>query len=162
MKIKISLFILLALLGIVSSGIRAQSPSSPVPTINAPVFLKLDDAKWNKILPDLGDNSPEICILHIDPATHATQLLIRTPKAIHIRKHWHTANETHTMINGKAVLACDGKRAEIGPGGFNFMPAKMIHEAWLPADSLTFITVDGTWDVNWVEGPPTAADVHPN
>jgi hypothetical protein len=63
------------------------------------------------------------------------------------------------MIKGTAKLACDGKSAEIGPGGFNFMPAKMVHEAWLPADSLTFITVDGAWDINWVEGPPTAADL---
>ena len=63
------------------------------------------------------------------------------------------------MVKGTAVLACEGKRAEIGPGGFNFMPAKMVHEAWLPADSLTFITVDGAWDVNWVEGPPTTADL---
>jgi len=126
---------------------------------NGPIFQKLTDAKWDKILPDLGDDSPEICILHIDPVTHATQLLIRTSKAIHVRKHWHTANETHTMINGTAVLACDGKRAEIGPGGFNFMPAKMVHEAWLPANSLTFITVDSAWDVNWVEGPPTTVDL---
>jgi hypothetical protein len=162
MKNKTWPLILLALLGIVSSGIHAQSPSSPGPMINAPIFLKLDDVKWDKILPDLGDSSPEICILHIDPTTHSTQLLIRTPKAIHVRKHWHTANETHTMIKGTAVLACAGQRAEIGPGGFNFMPAKMVHEAWLPADSLTFITVDGAWDVNWVDGPPTVADLHPN
>ena len=62
-------------------------------------------------------------------------------------------------FSGKAVLACEGKRAELSPGGFNYMPAKMVHEAWLPANSLTFITVDGPWDVNWVEGPPTAADL---
>ena len=36
---------------------------------------------------------------------------------------------------------------------------KLIHEAWLLPDSLTFITVDDAWDVNWVEGPPTAADL---
>jgi hypothetical protein len=35
----------------------------------------------------------------------------------------------------------------------------MVHEAWLPAGALVFITVDGAWDVNWVEGPPTAADL---
>jgi hypothetical protein len=34
--------------------------------------------------------------------------------------------------------------------------AHQSHEAWLPAGSLTFITVDSEWDVNWVEGPPTA------
>jgi len=159
MKTNNRLLIISVLLGAVGlSGSRAQSPS-PVPTINGPIFQKLADAKWDKILPDLGDNSPLICILHVDPTTHATQLLIRTSKAIHVRKHWHTANETHTMVKGTAVLACEGKRAEIGPGGFNFMPAKMVHEAWLPADSLTFITVDGAWDVNWVEGPPTTADL---
>jgi len=63
------------------------------------------------------------------------------------------------MINGTAKFACEGKKVELGPGGFNFMPTKMVHEAWLPANSLTFITVDGAWDVNWVEGPPTKADL---
>ena len=27
------------------------------------------------------------------------------------------------------------------------------------AGSVVFITVDGPWDVNWVEGPPTSADL---
>src|SRR5437867_944599 len=124
-----------------------------------PMFMKLQDVKWEKILPDLGEMSPEIAILRVDPKTQATQLLIRTPKGIHVRKHWHTANETHTMISGKAIFECEGKRMEVGPGGFNFMPARMVHEAWLPVGSLTFITVDGAWDVNWVEGPPTTADI---
>lgn len=123
------------------------------------IFKNLQDLKWEKITPDLGDASPEISILRVDPKTQATQLLIRTPKGIHVRKHWHTANETHTMILGTATFECDGKRFELGPGGFNFMPAKMVHEAWLPAGSLTFITVDAAWDINWIEGPPTAADL---
>src|SRR5689334_21929576 len=73
----------------------------------APVFTNYKDIKWNKILPDLGDASPEICILHVDPKTKATKLIIRTSRAIHVRKHWHTGNETHTMIKGKATFACD-------------------------------------------------------
>jgi mannose-6-phosphate isomerase-like protein (cupin superfamily) len=134
-------------------------PVSIPQTANAPLFRNLSDLKWEKILPDLGENSPEICFLHVDPTTHATQLLIRAPKAIHIRKHWHSANETHMIITGTVTFECEGKRAELGPGSFNYMPAKTVHEAWLPGDSLTFITVDGPWDVNWVEGPPTAADL---
>ena len=124
-----------------------------------PIFTKYADMKWDKILPDLGADSPEICILRVDPITKATQLMIRTPKGVHIRKHWHSANETHTLITGTATMACEGKRSELTPGSFNFMPAKMVHEAWLPAGSLTFVTVDGAWDVNWVEGAPTAADL---
>ncbi len=125
----------------------------------APIFSSYDKLQWKRIVPELGAASPEISVLRIDPTTQATQLLIRTPKAIHVRKHWHTANETHTMIRGTAVLECDGQRGTIGPGGFNFMPAKMVHEAWLPAGALTFITVDSAWDVNWVDAPPTAKDL---
>jgi mannose-6-phosphate isomerase-like protein (cupin superfamily) len=160
MKTSLYLAMIAAVAGFSLSG-RAEEKQAGAFDANAsvPVFKNLPDLKWDKILPDLGSDSPEICILHVDPKTHATSLLIRTPKAIHVRKHWHTANESHTVIMGTATLACDGKRAEIGPGGFNFMPAKMVHEAWLPANSLTFITVDGAWDINWVEGPPTAADL---
>jgi len=159
MKTRFSLwtFLVLALLGLTNSRAQTTEPTSAMS--DGPIFKNVSDLKWDKILPDLGENSPEICFLRVDAKTHAASLLIRTSKAIHIRKHWHAANESHTMISGKAVLACEGKRAELSPGGFNYMPAKMVHEAWLPANSLTFITVDGPWDVNWVEGPPTAADL---
>ena len=138
---------------------RVQPPVA-VPAAQEAVFLGYADLRWEPIIPELGSKSPEITILHVDPTTHATHLLIRTPVAIHIRKHWHTANETHTLIHGSAVLACDGKRAELGPGSFNFMPARMVHEAWIAAGSLTLITVDRAWDINWIEGPPTAADLN--
>jgi mannose-6-phosphate isomerase-like protein (cupin superfamily) len=137
----------------------ATAPHGSGGSMQEPIFSDFKDLKWDKILPDLGANSPEICVLHVDPQTKATKLMIRTPKGIHIRKHWHSANETHTIIKGIAKFECDGKRSDLGPGSFNYMPAKMVHEAWLPADSLTFITVDGAWDVNWVEGAPTAADL---
>jgi quercetin dioxygenase-like cupin family protein len=148
-----------ALASFAPGGRTQTNEAASGPTANAPDFKNLADLKWDKIIPDLGENSPEICILHVDAKTGATSLLIRTPKAIHVRKHWHTGNETHTMINGVATFACDSKKFELSPGGFNFMPAKMVHEAWLPANSLTFITVDSAWDVNWVEGPPTKADL---
>ncbi len=138
---------------------EANSPHAGGGEMQQPIFSDFKDLKWDKILPDLGEASPEICVLHVDPKTKATKLMVRTPKGIHIRKHWHSANETHTIIKGTATFECDGQRAELSPGSFNYMPAKMIHEAWLPAGSLTFITVDGAWDVNWVEGAPTAADL---
>ena len=160
-----TVFALLVVLAVVGVAIRSrarddqEAAHGPAGGMAQPIFTTYEDYKWNKILPELGDSSPEICILHVDPKTKATQLMIRSPKAIHIRKHWHSANETHTIIRGAATMACEGKKAELSAGSFNYMPAKMIHEAWLPADCLTFITVDGAWDVNWVEGPPTAADL---
>jgi hypothetical protein len=43
-------------------------------------------------------------------------------------------------------------KTALAPGGFLYMLAKMIHEAWTGDDGPTyFITVDGKWDVNFVE-----------
>lgn len=158
LKAYLALFTALTLF---AAGIAGEDQKPPVGAnaTNVPMFKNIGELHWDKILPELGEASPEISVLHVDPVSQATQLLIRTPKAIHVRRHWHSANESHTMIIGTAKLACDGKQAEIAPGGFNFMPAKMAHEAWLPAGSLTFITVDGAWDIHWVDGSPTKADL---
>lgn len=120
------------------------------------MFAKFDDLKWEKIFPEWGNDSPEIVFLRIDPKTQATQLMIRVPKNMHVPRHWHTANETHTIVSGTFVMECEGNRAELGPGSFNYMPSKMIHQAWTKPDegALLFITVDSAWDLNWVDGPP--------
>jgi hypothetical protein len=63
------------------------------------------------------------------------------------------------MIKGTATFGHGEKKVELAPGGFNYMPARMVHEAWTTAGSIVFITVDGAWDVNWVDGPPTEKDI---
>jgi hypothetical protein len=112
-----------------------------------------------KIVPGLGEGSPEIVVLHVDPETQATQLMIRVPKDFHVARHWHSANETQTTISGVFILQHDdGDREEFGPGSFSYVPRKMVHQGWTEPDegALLFITVDGVWDINWVDGPPTA------
>src|SRR2546423_1484296 len=100
MNIKLSLLLLTitAFAAIARAPEPNDSAHASSPNAAAPIFSKYDDLKWAKILPDLGDSSPEISILHVDPKTQATKLMIRTPKAIHVRKHWHSANETHTIL----------------------------------------------------------------
>ena len=103
--------------------------------------------------------APQAAILRVDPKTQATQLLIRMPKAMHVPVHWHSANETHTVIKGTMVFEHGGQPHELGPGGFNYIPARTPHQAWCSDDALVFITVDAGWDVNWVNGPPTKSDL---
>jgi quercetin dioxygenase-like cupin family protein len=120
------------------------------------IYQKFADLKWEKLIPELGDASAEITILNVDPKSGATQLLIRSPKNYHAPRHWHSANETHTVISGTFIMQhSGGPREELGPGSYNRMPAKMIHEAWSTPDegNLVFITVDGPWDLNLVDGP---------
>jgi quercetin dioxygenase-like cupin family protein len=140
-------------------GQSVKKPKGGPGSAGHALSTKYEDAKWQSMLPEMGNDSPQIAILRVDARTHATQLLIRAPKRLHVPLHWHSANETHTMIRGKATFAHGNKREQLGPGGFNYIPAKMRHEAWMEDDSLVFITVDSAWDVNWVSGPPTKDDL---
>lgn len=149
------LLLLVAVLG------AAQSNSGGTPSTGDPQAMSAsyEDLKWQTIVPELGTDSPQISILRVDPRTNATQLLIRTPKKMHIPMHWHSANETHTMIHGTTVFEHEGKHEQLGPGGFNYIPAKMPHQAWTSEGAVFFITVDGAWDVNWAGNPPSKSDL---
>ena len=147
------------LVAVTAPAFAQTSTHPPGHSPDQAIYLKLGDIKWEKIAPELGDRSPEIAILHVDPKTNATKLMIRTPKDFHVPKHWHTANETHTVVSGTFIMEHEeGKRHELGPGSFNYVPSKAVHQAWTKPEegALLFITVDGPWDVNWVDGPPKA------
>ena len=133
----------------------SQVHGSPQPAMG----VRYEDLQWQPIVPELGADSPQVSILRVDPKTQATQLLIRMPKAMHVPMHWHSANETHTVIRGNFVFEHEGQQHELGPGGFNYLPARMHHQAWATDDSLVFIAVDAGWDVNWVSGPPTKSNL---
>ena len=60
------------------------------------------------------------------------------------------------------VFEHGGQKHTLGPGGFNYIPKKTHHQAYLRTkNGLVFITVDGAWDINWVNGPPTERDFTP-
>lgn len=136
--------------------VQAASPSQQAMTAH------YEDLTWQSIVPELKADSPQIAILRVDPQTKATQLLIRTPTKMHVPMHWHTANETHTIIKGSVTFDHGGKIELMTPGSFNYMPSKMPHQAWASAGAIIFITVDGAWDVNWATNPPGASDLNQN
>ena len=104
--------VIAGLAGSVAGLVPLPTGAAPANTEpGTPIFKQLSEVQWKKMLPELGDASPEMAILHEDAKTHATQLMIRAPKALHVRKHWHSANETHTVVSGTATFACDGKKA---------------------------------------------------
>lgn len=151
-------FSILLLSLLAGAPLGAQQPPSQANAGQA-IGLRYEDLKWQSIVPELGSDSPQVSILRVDPVTHATQLLIRVPKQMHVPIHWHSANETHTIIRGDWTFEHEGMREQLGPGGFNYIPAKMRHQAWASNDSLVFITVDSGWDIHWVSSPPTKADL---
>ena len=138
---------------------HGTAPSHSTTTLKHSVSAGYDHLQWQPIVPELGADSPQISILRVDPKTQATQLLIRMPKQMHVPMHWHSANETHTVIKGTMWFEHEGQVHELGVGGFNYLPARMPHQAWCSDDALVFITVDSGWDVNWLNGAPTKNDL---
>jgi len=142
-------------LGVLGFADAEQAAPDPVHYFS----VNYEEIAWQKIVPGLGDDSPEIAILRVDPGSGATHLLIRNPHKMHVPPHWHSANETHTILAGTMVFECEGEMDVLGPGSFNYIPSKSIHQAWLPDGGLVFITVDAPWDINWVEAPPTPDNI---
>ena len=155
----VTLFVTLSIPGRFSAQHHPAGESQANAGRQPAMGARYEDLQWQPIVPELGADSPQVSILRVDPKTQATQLLIRMPKAMHVPIHWHSANETHTVIRGTFVFEHEGKRHELGPGGFNYLPARMHHQAWSTDDALVFITVDSGWDVNWASGPPTKANL---
>ena len=138
----LSMLALGAILG--SGGAYAQSGNDPMGKVVRP-----DDMKWEPL-----EGGFEISMLYTNPTTQATYLVIRGPGNLHVPRHWHSSNESITVLQGTFVVAHDGSgdKTELKAGGFAYMPAKMIHEAWTGnAGATYFITVDGKWDVNFVK-----------
>jgi quercetin dioxygenase-like cupin family protein len=114
---------------------------------------------WEKMLPELGADSPLYSILRVDPVSKATTLMIEFPTAMHIPRHTHNKSETHIILGGAHVFEHGGKQYDVQEGGYIYMPGKFEHEAWVPAGSRAVIILEDGWKVDWLEGGPTAKDL---
>lgn len=127
----------------------AQLSSQGTAAENEPTLNNLTDMEWTPMVPQMGKNSPVIAIVHEHPQIHSRQFLIRMPANFHVPAHFHSANETHTVIEGAFIMEVNNKKVVLKQGGFNYTPARMVHEAWTPPDqgALIFVTIDGPYDL---------------
>src|SRR5215472_11632095 len=126
------------------------------------VFRNQSDLKWEKMLSELGKDSPVYAILRTDPSTNATILLIEFPTSIHIPKHTHEKSETHFLLAGSHLFENNvtGQRFDVRAGGYFYLPGKIMHEAWVPAGAKAVIILESGWKVDWLNGPPTSMDLN--
>ena len=66
----------------------AQKPPAPAPDAANPAFTHFQDLNW-RVYP----GGTKASIVHIDPTTQTTELLIWNPPNTHVPRHWHSANE---------------------------------------------------------------------
>ncbi len=121
-----------------------------------PVTLRAEDIQWEKAFPDLGADGPDLAVVHVNPKTQATQLLLRATKQAVVPWHWHTANETITVMKGTFTVECEGKKIDLGPCSFTYTPSRLIHRATFTEGCMIAIGVDSPFDIHWAGAPPTA------
>jgi quercetin dioxygenase-like cupin family protein len=129
---------------------KGDAPAnSSASTEQEPITVNQSEVEWQPMAPEMGKYSPMRTVLHEHPVTHSIQFLIRMPPNFHVPAHFHSANETHTVIEGMFIIAVNGKKVELLPGGFNYTPAHMMHEAWTSPKqgALIFVTIDGPYDI---------------
>jgi quercetin dioxygenase-like cupin family protein len=152
--------ILAAVLLAVPASALAQSaggtPAGCPDPSKCPVSLRAEDIQWTKAFPELGTDGPDLAIVHVNPQTQATQLLVRATKAAVVPWHWHTANEAITVLEGTFTVECEGKRIDLGPSSFTYAPARLIHRATFSEGCTIAISADGPFDINWAGAPPSA------
>ncbi|MCX6125061.1 MAG: AraC family ligand binding domain-containing protein [Proteobacteria bacterium] len=147
---------IIATLLMVTIGIASPTMAA---TPGGIVLKNTADLKWDKMLPELGDDSPLFAILRVDPKTKATSLMIEFPKSIYIPKHTHKKSETHIILGGSHIFEQGGKRLEVKEQGYIYMPGKFVHEAWVPAGAKAILILEDGWKVDWLKGGPTAIDL---
>ena len=153
--------VLLSTFALAPAAPAADQTTSPIAVADSvPLLINPGELKWEKTIPAAGDKSPEYAILHVNPETHLTILMFRTPVPVHIKPHTHGLAETHVVLSGGThVFEANGIRYGIENGGYLRMPGGVVHEAWLPAGSLTLNIEESGWEVNWLNGGPSEEDI---
>jgi pimeloyl-ACP methyl ester carboxylesterase/quercetin dioxygenase-like cupin family protein len=124
------------------ADLRRPHPDS-LPSV---MLVPLDSLRWEPRQAAPGQS--QIAIVHVDQKTGAAQLYFRLPPHFYAVRHWHTANETNVVVRGTFIIQHDGgERATMKAGDFNFMPGRMIHQAWTDREeTIVFVSLDGRWD----------------
>jgi quercetin dioxygenase-like cupin family protein len=149
-----------AILLLISSGPEASPGEQPA---ELPQLVNSSQLHWVKTIPSAGDRSPEYAILHVDPKTNLTLLMFRTPVDVHIKRHTHPLAETHIVLKGSGlVFQADGVRYTLNESGYFRMPGGTVHEAWLPAGSVTLNIEESGWTIDWLDGEPSNEDLGQN
>jgi len=154
------LFIVAAAILAAAAVTFPQTPGGPPASCpdpsKCPVYLRAEDIQWEKAFPDLGPDGPDLAVVHVNPKTQATQLLVRATKPAVVPWHWHTANEAIMVMKGTFTLECEGKKVDLGPGSFTYTPSRLIHRATFSEGCMIAISADGPFEINWAGAPPTA------
>jgi quercetin dioxygenase-like cupin family protein len=130
----------------IAAGVAAQSTHVLVPA---------DKVQWGPAPPFLPAGA-QFAVLQGNPSEKgAVTLRLRLPANYNIPAHWHSMDETVTVLSGAFNVGMgdklDRKTSQtLQPGGFVSLPANMRHFAWTAKPTVVQVNLQGPFDIFYV------------
>jgi len=143
-----------ALLALILTGSLATTTLQDKPKPEAPVAPKetvvvsAANVKW---VPHPSVEGAKMAVQSGDPAKGACVVLMKFPKGMTVPAHFHTANETVTLVSGVAQFGTGetvdaAKATELMPGSYITIPGKNPHWAIAKEEFVISVAMDKASD----------------
>jgi quercetin dioxygenase-like cupin family protein len=126
------------------------------------VFISPEDIKWAAAPPSMPKGA-KIAVLQGDPGKPGPFVMrLMVPPGYKIAPHWHTQDESLTVISGTLYFGA-GDKVETSkahtatPGSFHFLSGKDHHYLVAKSEAVIQINGNGPFDVTYVNA---AADLN--
>ena len=117
------------------------------------VFITAKDVKWGEAPPDLPKGA-QIAVLMGNPMKAGPYTIrLKAPDGYKIPPHWHTQDETLTIIGGTLNLMMGDHMTNphtLDVGAFHFLPGKMHHGAQAKGETIVQVSGMGPFDIHYI------------
>jgi hypothetical protein len=119
------------------------------------ILVPADKVQWGPAPPFLPAGA-QIAVLQGNPSEKgAVTLRLRLPANYNIPAHWHSMEETVTVLSGAFHVGMGDKldrqaSQTLEPGGFVSLPATMRHFAWTAKPTVVQVNLQGPFDIFYV------------
>jgi quercetin dioxygenase-like cupin family protein len=138
-----------------SLAISLTVAAGPVFAQSTHIIVPADKVQWGPAPPFLPAGA-QIAVLQGNPSEKgAVTLRLRLPANYNIPAHWHSMDETVTVLSGAFHVGMGDKldrqaSQTLEPGGFVSLSATMRHFAWTAKPTVVQVNLQGPFDIFYV------------
>ena len=119
--------------------------------------VRLQNAKWVRLIPKLSERSPELATLRESAESNGwCQYALRIPKALSVPRYSDAGPETLLVVDGKLHTRTQSDTEDLGPGDFKYYPPGTAQEMWTSPDggAIVVVTTKHKWQIQWLDVIP--------
>jgi hypothetical protein len=142
-------------IAVASFSLAGVLSATTVFTQHAHVLVPADKVQWGPAPPHLPAGA-EIAVLEGNPSQKGpVTLRLRFPANYAIPAHWHSMTERVTVMSGMFNVGMGNQldrhaSQALEPGSFVSLPSKMNHFAWTTVPTVVQISLEGPFDIFYV------------